>query len=80
MGQAETLAEVNIFAIFRGKTQPKGLDIRFWSGTPDLSELPSAYKNAQSVKEQIERFGLATVVEEIIPYGSIMAGKSTFGL
>ena len=64
----------------RFEKETKGLDIRFWSGTPDLSELPSAYKNAQSVKEQIERFGLATVVEEIIPYGSIMAGKSTFGL
>lgn len=51
-----------------------GLDIRFFSGTPDISELPSAYKNADAVRAQIERFGLAEVVDEVIPYGSIMAG------
>lgn len=50
------------------------LDVRFFSGTPDISELPSAYKNAASVRAQIESFGLAEVVDEVIPYGSIMAG------
>ena len=35
-----------------------GLDIRFFTGIPDDSELPSAYKNANQVREQIEEFGL----------------------
>lgn len=52
----------------------KGLDIRSYCGIPDHSELPSAYKNAASVRAQIEKFGLAEVVDEVIPYGSIMAG------
>ena len=51
-----------------------GLDVRFWSGEPDLSELPSAYKNASSVRRDIEGYGLGTVVDEIMPYGCIMAG------
>lgn len=51
------------------------LDIRFYSGTPDLSELPSAYKNADEVVRQIEKFNLANIVDKIQPYGCIMAGK-----
>jgi tRNA-splicing ligase RtcB (3'-phosphate/5'-hydroxy nucleic acid ligase) len=54
--------------------QGRGLDIRSYCGVPDLSELPSAYKSAAQVRRQIERFGLAEVVDEIVPYGSIMAG------
>jgi RNA-splicing ligase RtcB len=52
-----------------------GIDARCFSGMPDISELPSAYKNAAAVKAQIAEFGLAEVVEEIMPYGSIMAGE-----
>jgi RNA-splicing ligase RtcB len=52
-----------------------GLDARFFSGAPDITELPSAYKNAATVKAQITEFGLAEVVEEIMPYGSLMAGE-----
>lgn len=52
----------------------QGLDIRSYCGTPDHSELPSAYKNAASVRGQIEKFGLAEIVDEVIPYGSVMAG------
>lgn len=52
----------------------RGLDIRSFCGRQDYSELPSAYKNAVSVRAQIEKYGLAEVVDEIIPYGSIMAG------
>jgi RNA-splicing ligase RtcB len=52
-----------------------GLDARFYSGAPDISELPSAYKNAAAVKAQIAEFGLAEVIEEIMPYGSLMAGE-----
>lgn len=54
--------------------ETKGLDARFFSGVTDVSELPSAYKNAASVRAQIAEYGLAEVVDEVIPYGSIMAG------
>lgn len=54
--------------------ETKGLDIRFFSDRIDISELPSAYKNAQSVQAQMKEFGLGEVVDEIIPYGCIMAG------
>lgn len=40
----------------------------------DISELPSAYKSAAAVRRQIERYGLAEVVDEVLPYGCIMAG------
>lgn len=52
----------------------RGLDIRSYCGKPDYSELPSAYKDADAVRSQIEKFGLAEVVDEVLPYGSIMAG------
>ena len=58
--------------IFREETA--GLDVRFYSGHIDISELPSAYKNAKSVRQQMEYFNLGTVEDEIIPYGCIMAG------
>ena len=50
------------------------MDVRFFSNKIDISELPSAYKNAESVKNQIKQFGLGEVVDEILPYGCIMAG------
>jgi RNA-splicing ligase RtcB len=54
--------------------ETSGLDIRFFSNNIDISELPSAYKNAASVRKQMEEFGLGEVVDEIIPYGCVMAG------
>ena len=51
-----------------------GIDVRYFSGRPDLSELPSAYKNAAANRQQIEEYGLAEVVDTIEPIGSIMAG------
>lgn len=54
--------------------QTAGLDVRFFSGIPDVSELPMAYKNAASVRRQIDEYGLAEVVDEIRPIGCIMAG------
>jgi len=63
----KTIAE--IFA-----EETKGLDVRFFSGHVDISELPSAYKNAENVKAQMKQFNLGEVVDEIMPYGSIMAG------
>lgn len=55
--------------------ETKGLDVRFFSGKTDISELPSAYKSAKKVQEQIEHFGLATVVDRVLPFGCIMAGE-----
>lgn len=52
------------------------IDARFFSGLPDLSELPSAYKNAKTIESEITQFGLGLIVERILPYGSIMAGRS----
>ena len=57
---------------FREETA--GLDVRFYSGHIDISELPGAYKNAESVRAQMEYFNLGTVEDKIIPYGCIMAG------
>ena len=53
---------------------PAGLDVRFYCGKPDLSELPQAYKDAASVRAQIARYGLAEVTDEVVPDGCIMAG------
>ena len=54
--------------------ETKGLDARFFSGNIDITELPSAYKNADQVVEQIHRYGLGEIVDRIMPYGCIMAG------
>ena len=54
--------------------ETKGLDVRFFSNEIDISELPSAYKNAQNVRKQMEEFGLGEVIDEVSPYGCIMAG------
>lgn len=59
-------------AVFARET--KGIDARFFSGNIDVSELPSAYKSAATVRSQMRRFDLAEVVDEIHPFGCIMAG------
>lgn len=51
------------------------IDARWFSGTPDTSEMPGAYKNAESVRRQIATFGLAEIVDEVLPFGCIMAGE-----
>jgi len=53
-----------------------GIDARFFFKEIDISELPSAYKNADIVKEQIAHFNLCNIIDEIHPYGCIMAGGS----
>ena len=58
--------------IFERETQD--LDIRFFSKHIDISELPSAYKNAQEVQEQMQAFDLGEIVDRVMPYGCIMAG------
>jgi len=65
-------ANKSINEIFAEETE--GLDIRFFSKNIDISELPSAYKSSQTVINQMKEFGLGEVVDEIIPYGCIMAG------
>jgi len=54
--------------------ETKGLDVRFFSNEIDITELPSAYKNAATVRDQMDEFGLGTVIDEVLPYGCIMAG------
>ena len=61
--EAEVLAE-----------ETAGLDVRFFCGRADVSELPSAYKDAASVQADMARFELARVVDRVLPHGSIMAG------
>lgn len=56
------------------KLETDGLDIRFYEGKVDISELPSGYKNADSVVSQIKKFGLAEIDDFIDPYGCVMAG------
>ncbi len=54
--------------------ETRGLDIRFFHDHIDITELPSAYKNAETVKKQMKEFNLGEIIDEIIPYGCIMAG------
>jgi len=68
----KTKAEFTNEEVFALET--KGLDVRFYSNEIDVSELPSAYKNATNVRAQMEEFGLGEVIDEVMPYGCIMAG------
>lgn len=65
--------EKTIMEVFEEET--KDLDIKFFSNEVDITELPSAYKNAESVKNQMEEYGLGKVIDEVLPYGCIMAGN-----
>lgn len=65
-------ADQTIQEVFAEETE--GLDVRFFSNEIDITELPSAYKNAKAVRNQMDEFGLGKVVDEVIPYGCIMAG------
>lgn len=67
------LAHKPVEQIFEEETE--GLDVRFFSNHVDISELPSAYKNAQNVQEQMKDFGLGEVIDKVLPYGCIMAGE-----
>ncbi|WP_394343704.1 RtcB family protein [Chryseobacterium aureum] len=67
-----SLAHKTTEEIFNEETA--GLDIRFYSNEIDISELPSAYKSAKNVRAQIEEYGLCEVLDEVMPYGCIMAG------
>jgi tRNA-splicing ligase RtcB (3'-phosphate/5'-hydroxy nucleic acid ligase) len=54
--------------------QTPGIDVRYFCGIPDISELPEAYKNADSIIKQIEKYKLANIVDKIYPLANIMAG------
>jgi tRNA-splicing ligase RtcB len=54
----------------------KGLDIRWYTGTPDISESPIGYKDPDQVIASIEKYKLAEVWGKITPLGCIMAGAS----
>ena len=66
------LSEKSDELIFKEET--KDLDIRFFSKEIDISELPSAYKSASTVRAQMQEYNLGIIIDEIIPYGCIMAG------
>lgn len=53
----------------------EGIDARWFNGTPDLSECPSAYKGAKKIVEAISEHDLAKVHIKVNPYGCIMAGE-----
>ena len=59
-------------------SQPEGIDVRFWSGREDKSELPQAYKKADKIIASIKENNLARVVNRVMPYGSIMAGDCDY--
>ncbi|MDO5648204.1 RtcB family protein [Paracoccus sp. (in: a-proteobacteria)] len=56
------------------QAETAGLDVRFFAGTVDASELPSAYKSAETVVGQIRGYDLAEIEDYIDPHGCIMAG------
>jgi tRNA-splicing ligase RtcB len=55
--------------------QVSHIDARFYSGDADITELPDAYKNADDMINQINKYSLAQIVEKIEPLGSMMAGE-----
>lgn len=61
------------------KREVGDLDVRFYTGMSDISELPSAYKNAQQVQDMIFKHNMATIVNRVFPLGSIMAGRVIYG-
>lgn len=69
-----SIAERTPADVWREQITERGIDARFYCGIPDLSELPGAYKSAAAVRSQIEKYKLGEVIDEILPYGSIMAG------
>jgi RNA-splicing ligase RtcB len=66
------LGEDSDQAVFDRETV--GIDARFFCGKIDTSELPTAYKDANRVQADMERFDLCKVVDRIMPHGAIMAG------
>lgn len=57
------------------KEQVGHIDARFYTGRPDMSELPGAYKDADEVTNQIKKYKLAKISDRVLPLGSMMAGE-----
>lgn len=74
-GAGRNLSRTQYLRTASDLSAPAGIDARFFSGTPDPSEYPGAYKPAASITAQMGEFGLAAVVDRVEPYGSIMAGE-----
>jgi tRNA-splicing ligase RtcB (3'-phosphate/5'-hydroxy nucleic acid ligase) len=51
------------------------IDLRWYGGKADISELPLAYKDPQFIRTQMREKSLAIVVDEIRPLGCIMMGQ-----
>lgn len=58
------------------KDSTEGISVEWYLGEADLSECPLAYKEADEVIAQIEKYQLADVIGLIQPRGCIMAGKA----
>jgi len=54
------------------------VDYRFWSGRPDPSELPDAYKNSGKIVEEINDNNLGRIEDYVDPYGCVMAGDTEY--
>lgn len=74
-GAGRNMSRTTFKRRFPSPELPEGIDIRSHSGTVDVTELPQAYKSAAEVKQQMLDYGLAEVIDEIEPYGCIMAGE-----
>ena len=74
-GDSRGIGPDGVKAIIEKETS--GLDVRFYTGQADLSEMPSSYKSARDVEAQIVKYGLARIEDRILPRGSIMAGEGT---
>ena len=78
-GESKSYEETRTLSALASKTvleeETKGLDVRFYTGKADVSELPSSYKSAEQVTRQIKKHALADIVDRVLPGGSIMAGE-----
>ncbi|MDW9531931.1 RtcB family protein [Sinorhizobium meliloti] len=77
-GAGRNMSRTQYLREFEAAT-PEHIDVRFYSGIPDLSEMPGAYKDAATVASAITRHGLGNVVDRVLPYGSIMGGEFSWG-
>lgn len=74
-GAGRNMSRTEFKRRFPNPEAPTGIDLRSYSGKLDVTELPQAYKSASEVKQQMIDYGLAEVLDEIEPYGTIMAGE-----
>lgn len=79
-GAGRHLSRTKYRALVADKTEntllqaAQGIDLRFFSGVPDITELPAAYKPAAKIIDAMTRFDLGRITDRILPFGTIMAG------